>query len=168
MTVPEILPYFQLASSVGIVAGASFAGYQLWRSEQSRKHAASLATVTSFNTQEFRNAFATVYTIPLGASAEEVRAGGPEMEAAATTVMMTFEMMGVLVFSRMVTIETVDQAVGGFARESWRRLENYVAWKRKEVGSVRWGEWYQWMVERLATHARRATGAYEAFRDWKA
>lgn len=167
MAAPDLLPYFQLVGQVALVAGASFAGYQLLQSERSRRAAAALQTVTAFNTQEFRTAFARVYTLPLGANAEQVRAGGPAMEEAATTVMMTFEMMGVLVFSRMVPIETVDQAVGGFARESWRRLEAYVAWKRHEVGSVRWGEWYQWLYEHLATNPRRAQGAYEAFKDWK-
>lgn len=166
MGVPELLPYFQVAGQLGIVTGAFFAGYQLWRSEQQRLHAAALATVTSFNTQEFRSAFARIYSLPLAAPAEAVRAG--EMEDAATTVMMTFEMMGVLVHSRMVPIETVDQAIGGFARESWRRLQPYVEWKRKDVGSPRWGEWYQWLFEHLATNPRRSQGAYEAFRDWKA
>lgn len=168
MSAADILPYFQLASSTGIVAGTIFAGYQLWRGEQDRKAAGALSTVTSFNTQEFRSAFAKVYTLPLGAEANQVRDAGRDMEDAATTVMMTFEMLGVLVFSRMVPIETVDQAIGGFLRESWRRLEKYVAWKRDEVQSPRWGEWYQWLFEHLAVNPRRATGAYEAFRDWKA
>jgi hypothetical protein len=163
----DVLPYFQLASATGIVVGALFAGYQLWRSEQQRKAAAALSTVTSFNTGEFRAAFAKVYTLPLGAEAKVVRDAGRDMEEAATTVMMTFEMIGVLVFNRMVPIETVDQAIGGFLRESWRRLEKYVDWKREEVGSPRWGEWYQWLFEHLAVNPRRAQGAYETFRDWK-
>jgi hypothetical protein len=167
LAVPDLLPYFQLASSTGIVVGALFAGYQLWRGEQQRKAAAALQTVTSFNTGEFRNAFAKVYSLPLGASPEAVRDAGRDMEDAATTVMMTFEMIGVLVFSRMVPIETVDQAIGGFLRESWRRLEPYILWKRKEVGSPRWGEWYQWLFEHLAVNPRRAEGAYSQFRNWK-
>ena len=167
MAALDLLPYFQLASAAGIVLGASFAGYQLWRSEQQRKASAALQTVTSFNTSEFRNAFAKVYTLPLGATTEQVCDAGRDMEDAATTVMMTFEMLGVLVFNRMVPMETVDQAIGGFLRESWRRLDKYVAWKRKEVGSPRWGEWYQWLFEHLASNPRRAEGAYTMFKDWK-
>ena len=167
MTVHHVLPYFQLAGQVALVLGATFAGHQLWRGEQQRKAAAALSTVTSFNTQEFRAAFARVYSLPLGATPEQVREAGKEMEDAATTVMMTFEMIGVLVYNRMVPIDTVDQAIGGFLRESWRRLGGYVAGKRAEVGSARWGEWYQWLYEHLAVNPRRAAGAYEAFRHWK-
>jgi len=163
--ITDYLPYFQLAGQISLVIGAVFAGYQLLQVERGRRQQTALQTVTSFNTQEFRDAFAKVYTLPLGASAQQVREAG--VEGAATTIMMTFEMMGVLVHSRMVPIETVDQAIGGFARESWRRLEHYVQWKRKEVQSVRWGEWYQWLFEHLATNPRRQQGAYEAFREWK-
>jgi hypothetical protein len=167
VAITDALPYFQLAGQLSLVVGAAFAFYQLLQVERSRKDSAALQTVTSFNTQEFRTAFAKVYTLPLGASAQQVRDAGRDMEDAATTVMMTFEMMGVLVHSRMVPIETVDQAIGGFLRESWRRLEPYVQWKRAEVQSVRWGEWYQWLYEHLATNPRRQVGAYEAFREWK-
>lgn len=167
MAVSDLLPYFQLAGQVSLVVGAAFAFYQLLQVERSRKESGALQTVTSFNTQEFRDAFAKVYTLPLGASPQHVRDAGRDMEEAATTVMMTFEMMGVLVHSRMVPIETVDQAIGGFLRESWRRLEPYVQWKRAEVQSVRWGEWYQWLYEHLAVNPRRQVGAYEAFKDWK-
>jgi hypothetical protein len=143
MPVQDYLPYFQLAAQVGT----------------------AVQTVTAFNTQEFRDAFAVINALPIGATAAQVREAGAE--DAANTVMMTFEMMGVLVHSRMVPIETVDQAIGGFLRESWRRLADYVHAKRREVQSVRWGEWYQWLFEHLAVNPRRAVGAYEAFRDWQ-
>jgi hypothetical protein len=168
VAVPDILPYFQLAGQVALVTGALFGGYSLLQVERGRKEQTALQTVTSFNTQEFRDAFAKVYTLPPGATAQQVREAGPELEKAATTVMMTFEMMGVLVHSRMVPLEIVDQAVGGFARESWRRLEAYVLWKRQEVQSARWGEWYQWLFEHLgANKAQRTVGAYVAFKHWQ-
>lgn len=167
MAATDLIPYFQIASYSAIVVSVCFAGYQLWRAEQHRKASAALATVTSFNTSEFRNAFAKVYSLPLGADATVVRDAGRDMEDAATAVMMTFEMIGVLVYNRMVPIETVDQAIGGFLRESWRRLDKYVTWKRAEVQSPRWGEWYQWLFEHLATNPRRAEGAYQSFKDWK-
>ena len=163
--ITDYLPYFQLAAQIGIVAGALFAGYQLIMAERGRRAQAAVQTVTAFNTQEFRDAFSKVNALPLGATAEQVREAGAE--EAANTIMMTFEMMGVLVHNRMVPIETVYQAIGGFLRESWRRLEKYVAWKRKEVHSARWGEWYQWLFEHLAINPRRAVGAYEAFKEWQ-
>lgn len=161
------LPYLQIAGQVALVVGALFAAYQLLALERSRKQHTDLQTVTAFNSHEFRVAFARVYDLPAGATAEEVRDRGPEMESAATTVLMTFEMLGVLVYNRRVSLRTLDEAIGGFLRESWRRLEKWVTWRRGVVQSARFGEWYQWLYEHSPTNLGREKGAYEVFRDWK-
>ena len=163
----EILPYFQLVGQVALVVAAIVAVYQLLQLRQRRSHEEALQVITGLNTSEFRTAFNTINELPIGAKAELVRDSGPAVEAAAGTVMMTFETLGVLVHNRVVPIELVDQVIGGFLRESWRRLEGYVLWKRSAIGYARWGEWYQWLFEHLAQNPRRAEGAYTAFKDWK-
>lgn len=163
----DVLPYLQIAGQIALVFGALFAGYQLWSLDRNRKEQTDLQIVTSFNSHEFRSAFAKVYDLPLSASAEDVRRAGPEMEQAATTVMMTFEMLGVLVYHRRVAITTLDDAIGGFLRESWRRLEKYVLARRTQIKSARYGEWYQWLYEHSPTNLGRERGAYEVFREWK-
>jgi hypothetical protein len=163
----ELLPYFQLVGQVSLVVAAAVAVYQLLQLRERKQHEGALQVITGLNTVEFRQAFNAVNELPLGASADQVKAAGPAMEAAVGTVMMTFETLGVLVHNRVVPIDVVDQVIGGFLRESWRRLGNYVEWKRKAIGYARWGEWYQWLFEHLAVNPRRAEGAYTAFKDWK-
>ncbi|HJQ93794.1 MAG TPA: hypothetical protein VJ874_05870 [Candidatus Thermoplasmatota archaeon] len=163
----ELLPYFQLVGQVALLVGALVAVYQLVQLRRGRHQEAALQVITGLNTPEFRKAFTLVNELPIGAKAEVVRDTGHEMETAAATVMMTFETLGVLVHNRVVPIDLVDQVIGGFLRESWRRLEGYVAWKRGAIGYARWGEWYQWLFEHLAQNPRRAEGAYTAFKDWK-
>ena len=167
MAAADLLPYFQLVGQVALVIGALVAIYQLVQLRKGRHQEAALQVITALNTPEFRKAFNLVNELPIGAKAEAVRDGGPDLEAAAGTVMMTFETLGVLVHNRVVPIDLVDQVIGGFLRESWRRLEAYVHWKRKALGYARWGEWYQWLFEHLAQNPRRAEGAYETFREWK-
>jgi hypothetical protein len=162
----ELLPHFQLAGQAAIVVGAAVAVYQLVQLRQTQRQEAALRVITGLNTQEFRNAFNAVNELPIGASAEQVRDAGPATESAAGTVMMAFESLGVLVHNRVVPIDLVDQVIGGFLRESWRRLEQYVHWKRKALGYARWGEWYQWLFEHLAQNPRRAEGAYAVFKEW--
>lgn len=161
----DVLPYFQLVGQVALVVGAAVAVYQLMALRQTRHQEAALQVITSLQTQEFRDAFNLVNELPLGATADQVRQDA-RVETAAGTIMMTFETLGVLVHSRVVPIELVDQVIGGFLRESWRRLEPYTMWKRKAIGSARWGEWYQWLFEHLAVNPRRQQGAYEVFREW--
>lgn len=167
MNPADLLPYFQLIGQVALVVGALVAVYQLLQLRKARDEQAALQVITGLNTQEFRHAFNLVNDLPLGATAEQVRAGGPALEAAVGTVMMTFETLGVMVHNRLVPLNLVDQVIGGFLRESWRRLEAYVLWKRSAIGYVRWGEWYQWLFEHV-NQGRRFEGAYVAFKDWKA
>jgi hypothetical protein len=61
----------------------------------------------------------------------------------------------------------VDQVIGGFLRESWRRCEHYVEVRRAELGTRRWAEWYQWLAEQVAVDERRKEGAYVKFKNWE-
>src|SRR5687767_1987319 len=103
----QLLPYFQILGQIALVVGALFAGYQLWLLRQGRQEQADLQTLTAFNSVEFRTAFARVNALPLHATAADVRDRGVEDEA--TTVMMTFEMLGVLVHSRRLSLKMVEQ-----------------------------------------------------------
>ncbi|HLF15860.1 MAG TPA: hypothetical protein VI796_00270 [Candidatus Thermoplasmatota archaeon] len=161
----DILPYFQLLGQVALVVGAAVAAYQLIQLKRQRRDQAALQVLTNLQSAEFREAYARVYELPVGASASEVHEGG--VEEPATTIMMTFETLGVLVYNRVVPLDVVDQVIGGFLRESWRRLESYVKWKRQALNAPRWGEWYQWLFEHISANPRRAEGAYETFRGWK-
>ncbi len=163
----EYLPYAQFLAQISLVVGAFFAGYQFILSRRERHDAQALEVLTQLQSPEFRAAYAKVWTLPLAATADDVRAGGQEMEEAVDCVAMTFESLGVMVHNRIVKIEVVDQVIGGFLRESWRRCSAYVHWKRQEVQSRRLGEWYQWLAEHLAVETRRSVGAYEAFKDWQ-
>lgn len=167
MSLPEYLPYLQFFGQIALITAATIAGYQLVMNRRDRAEANALAVLTSLQSPEFRQAYALVWTLPLDATAEDVRSHGPGMEEAVECVMMTFETMGVMVHNRLVPIELVDQVIGGFLRESWRRTRNYLLVRREEVGSKRLAEWFQWLAEHLAVKTRRSVGAYEAYREWK-
>ncbi len=163
----DYLPYAQFTAQISLVIGATFAGYQLILTRRERKDAQALEVLTQLQSPEFRAAYAKVWTLPLNATAEDVRAAGPDMEAAVECVAMTFESLGVMVHNRIVPIDVVDQVIGGFLRESWRRCSAYIHWKREQVHSRRLAEWYQWLAEHLTVESRRSVGAYEAFKDWE-
>lgn len=164
--ITDYLPYAQFAAQIALIVGAFFAGYQFLVT-RTRGEEAALQVLTRLQSPEFRAAYAKIWTLRLGASAELVRERGPEMEDAIECVAMTFESLGVMVHNPMVPIDIVDQVIGGFLRESGRRSQAYILWKRQEVGSRRLAEWYQWLAEHLAVESRRSRGAYEAFKDWE-
>lgn len=168
MAIPDALPYIQFFGQVALIAAAFFAGYQLLLHRRERKDLAAKDLLTSMQTQEFRSAYATIWALPLQADPEAVEAHGPDVEQAAVTVAMTFESIGVMVHNRIIPLEAVDQFIGGFLRESWRRLQPFIQEQRRRLGAPRYAEWYQWLAERVESDRRRRTvPAYEAFADWR-
>lgn len=168
MALTDLLPYFQLVGQVALILGATFAGYQFLLHRRERDEHAALEMLTSLQTPEFRTAYAQVWTLPLGATPKQVDKGGPEMRDAIATVALTFESLGVMVHNRIVRLDAVDQIIGGFLRESWRRVEPYLMSQREELEAPRYAEWYQWLAEQVEVRRRRrSTPAYEAFRAWK-
>lgn len=167
LDIAQYLPTIQVFGQIALIAGATFAGYQFLLHRKEVAEAAALRVLSQFQDGEFRAAYTKVWDLPLDATADNVRGAGKEMEDAVECVAMMFESVGVMVHNRIVPIELVDQVIGGFLRESWRRTRSYIEWKRQDVNSKRVGEWYQWLAERLAVDHRRSQGAYVAFKDWK-
>lgn len=166
MALPDYLPYVQFFGQLALIAGAIFAARQFILHRREVSQAAALRVLAQFQDASFRDAYTKVWDLPLGATSEHVRSHGKAMEDAVETVAMTFESIGVMVHNRIVPIDLVDQVIGGFLRESWRRTQDYIRWKREHVGSRRVAEWYQWLAEHVAVQSRRGLGAYEAFKQW--
>ncbi len=164
----DLLPYFQLVSQTALVFGAIFAGYQFMLHRKELSDTASLQVLTQLQSPEFQHAYTQVWELPVDATPAQWREAGQSYEEAAETVAMTFETLGVMVHSRMVPLDVVDQVIGGFLRESWRRTHLYFEAKRERLENPRIAEWYQWLAERVDVKTRRRLdGAYVAFKGWK-
>ncbi len=168
MTVQDILPYFQLVSQIALVFGALFAGYQFLLHRRELAEGNALQVLTRLQSPEFQHAYTMVWELNVDATAEDWDDAGREYKDAAETVAMTFETIGLMVFNRMVPLDIVDQVIGGFLRESWRRTDTYFAAKRQRLGNPRIAEWYQWLAEQVdVKKRRRSDGAYKVFKNWK-
>jgi hypothetical protein len=94
---------------------------------------------------------------------------GKEYEEAALTMVNIYETVGLLVFRRTVSFEAVRQVCGAILGSSWRQLETWVSDVRVEQGSNRFGEWFQWLVERVREQEAIAPcePAQERYRSWR-
>ena len=125
-----------------------------------------LELVSTIKTPAFTEAIGRVLQLPRGAAPEVVR-GDAEVLRATFVVSHAFESLGLLVFYRMLPLRFVDHLVGGYARSSWDRLKAFTADGRVLYGPT-FGEWYQWLVERLHERGDRAgaPGAHRRYREW--
>ena len=90
-----------------------------------------------------------------------------EYESAAQIVGMTFETMGLLVHKDIASFKIVQELTGGLLLMMWRKIEVWIKETRVEEGNPRFGEWVQWLGERLAECEADISPAYEIHADWR-
>jgi hypothetical protein len=83
--------------------------------------------------------------------------------------MSLYDYWGIMVFYRIVPLRTLDLLVGGTVRGSWMRLREYIESERDALNMPAFGEWFQWLAERLEQYPQpeKRVGAHIAFSEWK-
>jgi hypothetical protein len=156
-----------LASATAVVVAVVFGTLQLGQMRKTRALFTATELVHAMQTTEFTRSVRLVLALPDDVDPGYIRRD-PELTAAVQAVSHLYESLGVLVFYRVVHLHLVDDLMGGYVRESWRRLRPYVESRRAELG-VYYGEWMQWLAEQLDRHPSpgKAQGAHIAHRGWR-
>jgi len=151
------------------VVGVWFAVAQIREFRRQREDAAAVELVRSIQTPEFLDALMQIYSLPAGLDADALRRRGADVEQSAFLITFTLENLGALVYQRAIALRSVDLLMGGVTRDAWRKLKEHALEQRRRLGTPNWGEWFQWLAERLEEHPvpGKSQGAYEAFRTWR-
>ncbi len=161
----SILPY---ATLLTVIVGAISATINLVHSRRLRALTAAVQLVQGVQTPEFTRSVMRVIELPERADAQALRED-PELLEAAYVVGQVFEGLGVLVFYRLLPLELVDHLIGGYVRACWRRLEPHVRERRETIGTAMYGEWFQWLAERMleCPAPGKRLGAPAAYKKWR-
>jgi len=159
----------QSISTLAIVGGLLFAGFQ-WRSaREAAARDAQLLLFRSFDTPLFTTAMRTITSLPDGLSAAEIEALGDDRLELIWFWGGQIEGLGLLVHARAIPIALVDNFYGGPILITWRRLHRFAIDVRRQLGRDTMFEWFQWLAEQLE-HLEREQGrapAFEREADWK-
>lgn len=163
----DISTVANVASALAVVVAVVFGMLQLSHMAKTRAIFSSTELVRAMQTPEFAHSVRLVLTLPDAADPESLRRD-PEMAAAVLSLSHVFESLGVLVYHRIIPLHLVDDLMGGYVRQCWRRLAPYVLVRRGELG-VYYGEWMQWLAERLDEHPSpgKRAGAHLSHRGWR-
>lgn len=157
----------QLASTFAVVVGVLFGILQLRHLRKSRALFSSAELVHAMNTPDFIRSVTAIGFLSDAADPGLFTRDSPTL-AAAQHVGHVFESLGVLVYHRVLPLHLVDDLMGGYVRMCWRKLSALTEVRRREMG-VSYGEWMQWLAERLAEYpsAGKSQGAHISHRDWR-
>lgn len=160
-----LLPY---ATLLAVIVAVVFGLITARHGRRLRYLTAATELVHTTQTAEFSQSVQRVLELPVEARADTVMSD-PELVSAAYVVGHAFESLGVMVFYRLLPLHLVDHLIGGYVRASWLRLRPYVELRRARLGPM-FGEWFQWLAERLAESPApgKDAGAHLAHRAWRA
>lgn len=156
----------EIFGALAILIGGIFAAVQFSEYRRRTRNAAAAELCRRFAEPELARAVNLIRRLPDGTTAEEFRKLPPEYEQAAQLIGMSFETMGLLVFRNMASFSMIQDLTGGLLLMMWRKIRVWVEDTRREQGNARFGEWVQWLAERLAECESGMVPAYQAHQGW--
>ncbi len=165
----QLSTYAALAEIFGVLAivfGGIFAAVQLSEYRIRRKNQVAVDLCGRFTEPEFGRAISLIRRLPDGIAFEDLQAMDTEYQESAQIVGMAFETMGLLVFKKIASFQMTQQLTGGLLLMIWRKEEIWIKGTRAEQSNPRFGEWMQWLAERLQECEEDMVPAYEAHSSW--
>jgi hypothetical protein len=159
MAAMSLQDWLSLISTIAIVMALVFAGVQVREANRARRDQAAVALLQSAQGDSWTHSMDTISRIPAGLDAEDVDAQGALATAALVDFAVRLESIGYMVFSRLVSLDMVDDLLGGVILMFWSRAQAWTLRERARTGNGKLFEWCEWLADRVAE--RRATRGHE-------
>ena len=158
----------QFATLATLLVGVIFGILELRRARKARAEKAAIDVFSVILQDVFNDAHIHILNLPLDVSPDDVR-NSPNLRRDAELLMSLYEYWGMMVFYRIIPLRTLDLLVGGTVRGSWIRLQKYIESERDALNIPAFGEWFQWLAERLEQYPQpeKQVGVHIAFATWK-
>ena len=145
-----------LISTFAIVIALVFAGVQVRQANHARRDQAGVALLQSAQGDSWTHSMDTVSRIPVGLEPSHLSESDT---AALVDFAVRLESIGYMVFSRLVSLDMVNDLLGGVILMFWARAEKWVERERARTGNAKLFEWCQWIADRV--EERRAASGHE-------
>ena len=167
MELEHIANIVEILGVLALISAIIFGWIQVRQHRNDTRNAALIALSSSFNDQDFTDAYMLVTSLERNISLEEIRARGEDYERAALRIAMKFETVGLMIYKGYVPIDALEDLVGGAALAVWEILNQYINDMRVDRRHPTFMEWFQWLIERLQERGKNETlPAYDAHKDW--
>jgi hypothetical protein len=146
-------------STVAIVGALIFTGLQVREANRARRDQAAVTVIQTSLSENSARALALLSEIPENAPASVIENLDSETKRVVLEFGLRLEVIGYMVFRRLVDVKTVNDLAGGALLAFWSRARAWSQQRRQQTGHDEFLEWCQWLATRIAQH--RATHAYK-------
>jgi hypothetical protein len=157
----------EIFGASAILCGAIFGLVQFMEAKHRRRSQVAAELCRAFAEPELARAITLLRNLPDGIPLRDLQAMDREFESSAQVVGMSFETMGLLVHENIADFHVVQQLTGGLLLMVWRKIHVWTEETRVEHDNPRFGEWVQWLVERIEEREAEMVPAYLAHREWR-
>ena len=156
-------------SVIAVVSGLLFAGVELRQFRISRERESALELFNTFQSPEFMMGVRAIIQLPDNQSKEQVEKLAGERMDDLYFIIASLEGLGVLVHKEELSLGLVEDFFSGIIVTTWLKLRRFVEDARKALDRETWGEWTQWLAERIMERERTrpAVPAHIEHKDWK-
>ena len=167
MELEQIANVVEILGVLALISAIVFGWIQIRQHRNDTRNAALIALASSFEDQDFTDAYLLVTALPKNISLEALCGMGENYERAALRIAMKFETVGLMIYKGYVPIDALEDLVGGAALTLWEILNQYAEDMRVSRRHPTFMEWFQWLVERLQERGKpQGLPAFVEHRDW--
>ena len=165
----DLNTFLDIVNTVAIIAAGIFAAVQLLQLKKQRSRESTLQMLNSVQTPEFIDALNTIYNLPEDLTKREIE---DELGDKLSNVLIMFiklESLGLLVFKREIKLDLVADFMRGPILLYWTKMKNYFVETRKLNNDENFGEWVQWLSERIENEltTKNKKPAHLIYKNWK-
>jgi len=150
----DLTATLNILSTLTLIAALIFAALQVRAANRTRAEQAALAIVGAVQSEAWTASLRLLVRLPPGVTPDEIDHMDPRVAEAIAEHGVRLETVGYMVFRGLVSLETVDEMIGGITLVMWSRIKPWVERDRVRTTSPRQYEWLQWLCERLQERHR--------------
>jgi hypothetical protein len=156
-------------STVAIVGALVFTGLQVREANRTRRDQAAVTVIRTALSENSARALALLSEIPENAPASAIEDLDSETKRVILEFGLRLEVIGYMVFRRLVDVKTVNDLAGGALLAFWSRTRGWSQQRRQQTGHDEFLEWCQWLAMRVAQYraAQSYKPAYLQHADWR-
>jgi hypothetical protein len=167
MTSQDVAAIAEIIGMLTIVTGLVFGIFQLLAHRIEQRNAVATSLAKTFYNAEFARSAILLHRIPDGAVADAINDAGPEFTGAAVVICTSFETMGLLVYRKIAPFGLVMDLAGGMSRSMYRKLDRWIADRRKTLSQPSWAEWFEWLATLAENHKDELKISRKEVANWR-
>lgn len=154
----DLATILNLVSTIAIIGALIFTALQVRQGNRAQRDQATVAMMKTFMSDTFTRSLEVLAELPADAQFADIERSGPGAGRTLLEFGVGLEAIGYMAFRRMVSLETVDELIGGLTLRYWSCAKAWVEHERGRTGNPRFFEWCEWLADRIGERRRTQRG----------